>query len=83
MILLVMVALVVEGCGPAIRYEYDKAGATAEQRQRDESECTEQAMITAGGGYGYGSGSGHQTLDQGRLNRCMSSRGYEVHEVKK
>lgn len=81
-IVLVMAALVVAACGPAVRYEYNKPGATAEQRQRDESECTQQAMLTVGGGYGYGSGSAHQTLDQGRLNRCMTSRGYEVQEVK-
>ncbi len=79
-IALVMVALAVAACGPAVRYVYTKPGVTAEQRQRDESECTQQAMVTVGGGYGYG--SAHQTLDQSRLNRCMTSRGYEVQEVK-
>ncbi len=82
MIALVIVALAVAACGPAVRYEYNKPGVTAEQRQRDESECTQQAMVTVGGGYGYGSGSAHQTVDQGRLSRCMTSRGYEVQEVK-
>jgi len=77
---LVMVAVTVAACGPAVRYVYTKPGVTAEQRQRDESECTQQAMIAVGGGYGYG--SAHQILDQGRLNRCMTSRGYEVQEVK-
>jgi hypothetical protein len=77
-----MVALAAAACGPAVRYEYNKPGVTAEQRQRDESECTQQAMVTVGGGYGYGSGSAHQILDQGRQNRCMTSRGYEVREVK-
>ncbi len=80
MIVLVMVAVTVAACGPAVRYVYNKPGATAEQRQRDESECTQQAMVTVGGGYGYG--RPHQTLDQGRLNRCMTSRGYEAQEVK-
>ncbi len=81
-IVLVMGALAVAACGPVVRYEYNKPGVTAEQRQRDESACTQQAMVTVGGGYGYGSGSAHQILDQGRLNRCMTSRGYEVQEVK-
>ena len=80
MIALVIVTLTVAACGPAVRYVYNKPGATAEQRQRDESECTQQAMVTLGGGYGYG--SPQQALDQGRLNRCMTSRGYEVQEVK-
>ncbi len=80
MMVLVLVAFTVAACGPAVRYVYNKPGATAEQRQRDESECTQQAMVTVGGGYGYG--RPHQTLDQGRLNRCMTSRGYEVQEVK-
>ncbi len=78
MSVLVMVAVTVAACGPAVRYVYNKPGATAEQRQRDESECTQQAMVTVGGGYGYG----RPTLDQGRLNRCMTSRGCEVQEVK-
>jgi len=79
---LVMVAVTVAACGPAVRYVYTKPGVTAEQRQRDESACTQQGMVTVGGRYGYGSGSAHQILDQGRLNRCMTSRGYEVQEVK-
>ncbi len=80
MVILVMVALTIAACGPAVRYVYTKAGATAEERQRDESECTQQAMVTVGGGYGYT--RPHQTLDQGRLNRCMTGHGYEVQEVK-
>lgn len=80
MMVLVMVAVSLAACGPAGRYVYTKPGATVEQRQRDESECTQQAMVTVGGGYGYT--RPHQTLDQGRLNRCMTSRGYEVQEVK-
>jgi len=80
MVVLVMGALAVGGCGPAVRYEYSKAGATAEQSQRDESECSQQATVTAAGGYSYG--PPRHTVDQGRLNRCMTSRGYQVREVK-
>ncbi len=80
MMLLIMVTVTAAACGPAVQYVYNKPGATVEQRQRDESECTQQAMVTVGGGYGYG--RPHQTLDQGRLNGCMTSRGYEVQEVK-
>ena len=79
---IVLVTVGLAACGPAVRYEYKKPGATAEQRQRDESEWSQQSMVTVGGGYGYGSRSARQTLDQGRLNRCMTSRGYEVQEVK-
>ncbi len=69
--------VVVAGCGPGVRYAYEKSGVSEEQRQRDESECRRQATVTVGGRYG----ASHQALDQGRLNRCMADRGYTVREI--
>jgi hypothetical protein len=80
MIALAMLALVGAGCASAVRYVYIKSGITAEQRDRDESECTRLAMITVG--RGSADGSKQEALDRGRLKQCMVSRGYEVQDVK-
>ena len=77
---------VAAGCGPSARYVYPKQGITSDQRQRDESECGRDAMVTAGGfGGGYSGGSfgrPAQVFDREVFNRCMESRGYEVQEVR-
>jgi hypothetical protein len=69
--------VVVAGCGPGVRYAYEKSGVSEDQRQRDESECRRQATVTVVGSYG----TSHQAFDQGRLNRCMADRGYAVREI--
>ncbi len=69
--------VIVTGCGPGIRYAYEKSGVSEEERQRDESECRRQATVTVARAYG----TSHQALDQGRLNRCMADRGYAVREI--
>jgi hypothetical protein len=79
-ITLAILALVGAGCASTVRYVYIKTGTTAEQRDQDESECTQLAMIRAE--RSSADGSLHETLDRGRLRQCMAGRGYEVQEAK-
>ena len=80
MIALALLAIVSAGCASAVRYVYVKIGTTAEQRDQDESECTQLSMIN--GGRDPADGSVHETLDRARLRQCMAGRGYEVQQVK-
>ncbi len=87
LVLLTLLAIAA-GCGPS--YRYAKPGMTPEQRQRDESECEQQAMVSvSGGGFGGGGYSGgyigrpSQVFDRDLFNRCMASRGYEIQEIRK
>ena len=77
---LAMLACVSAGCASTVRYVYIKTGTSAEQRDQDESECTQMAMIRAG--RSSGDGSLYETLDRATLKTCMAARGYEVQEVK-
>ena len=76
LVTLALLALVSAGCASAVRYVYIKTGITAEERDRDESECTQLATISVS------RGSNDEALDRARLKQCMVSRGYEVQEVK-
>lgn len=76
-IVLLTLMVAVAGCGPTIRYVYTKPDVAPEQRQRDESECERQAMVTVRGGYYGGS---YERVDRDLFNRCMANRGYEIKE---
>ncbi len=76
------------GCGPTLRYVYERPGVAFAERQRDESDCGREATVTVSGGFGGGYYSGgylgqrSQVFDRELFNRCMASRGYEVREIR-
>jgi hypothetical protein len=77
---MLVLAVLVAGCGPAVRYAYTRPGVRADQRSRDETDCREVAMVTEPLEAGYGWMS--RWFERDRFNRCMADRGYVVHETR-
>jgi hypothetical protein len=74
--LLLVVILLMGGCAGADSYVYSKPGGTAEQRERDKTDCLFDARTTVPGPDGPQS-----RVNQDRYRRCMADRGYTLERV--
>jgi len=74
--LCVVAVLLVGGCATAESRVYSKPGVTAEQRERDKSDCLLDARVTTAGPEGP-----RMTVNQDRYHRCMANRGYTLDKV--
>jgi hypothetical protein len=73
---LLIVVLLAGGCAGA-DYVYTKAGATAEQKETDKTDCLVDARTTV-----QGPGGGPQMqVNQDRYRRCMADKGYTLEKV--
>lgn len=71
---------VAAGCGPTLRYVYDKPGVSREQRSNELTECESLALLTPPS-RGYSSHGSLLRSDREQFNRCMRERGYDVREI--
>ena len=70
---ILMAAWLTAGC-TTVGLQYDKAGVTEADRQRDLMECV-QASITGGG---VRRGFALFRVDRGAYQQCLTDRGYTV-----
>jgi hypothetical protein len=73
----VMVAALLGGCATTThKTVYMKAGASEEQKKKDEAECIEAAIDTAGP-----RAAAFIAIDRDAVDRCMRQRGYRPARV--
>ena len=75
-LLMLMVGVLMTGCGSSPDLVYRKPGVTEDQRERDKSDCVFASMETVPGGYGAS-----RRLDTDRYQRCMENRGYTLEKA--
>lgn len=73
LISLIAAAALLAGCATTSRIAWDKAGATAADRERDENACLRAAV-----GLDRGSLLVPYCIDRDVYTRCMETRGYTV-----
>ena len=69
----VVVAALLGGCGSTSKTVYQKAGVGDEQVRRDEAQCAQASLDTAGA-----RGAAYLSVDRDEVDRCMRARGYTV-----
>lgn len=75
---ILIAVMLVCGCA-GTDYVYTKAGATAEQKEIDKTDCLVDARTTV-----QGPGGGPQVqVNQDRYRRCMTDKGYTLEKVAK